>query len=169
MTTLPISSQSEPGDMARVREMIWDIRAGLLTTVDRLGHLHTRPVQTLEVGSDDTIWFFTDWSSPKVDELQHDLRVGLGYVDSGKHLYVAVSGTCTVLRDIDKARQIWSFEQRAYYPQGPEDERLAILRVQIERAEYWVAPGRLSYLAAAAKVALTGTPVGHVGENQKVK
>lgn len=49
------------------------------------------------------------------------------------------------------------------------DERLALLRVDIERAEYWIAPGRLSYLVAAAKAAVTGTPVGVVGENRKIE
>jgi general stress protein 26 len=84
-------------------------------------------------------------------------------------VYVAVSGVATLLRDPDKATQIWTTEQRAYYPQGPLDPRLALLRVRIEHAEYWIAPGPLSYLMAAAKAAATGTPVGVIGENSKIK
>lgn len=68
-------------DRAKVIELIRAIRVALLTTVDRDGLFHARPVQTLQVDSDDTLWFFTDWSSPKVDELHHDVRVSLGYAD----------------------------------------------------------------------------------------
>jgi general stress protein 26 len=162
-------SLSGPGDFAKLGELIRDIRVALLTTVDRDGGFHTRPVQTLQVEADRTLWFFTDWSSPKVDELQHDVRVSLGYADPAKNVYVAVSGSGSLLRDLQKAKQLWSIEQRAYYPAGPEDERLALLRVVIERAEYWIAPGRTSYLVAAATAAVTGIPASVIGENRKIR
>jgi general stress protein 26 len=162
-------SHSDPGDLAKLRELIRDIRVALLTTTDHDGGFHTRPVQTLQVEADGTLWFFTDWSSPKVDELHHDVRVSLGYADSVKNVYVAVIGSGRLIRDIEKAKALWSIEQRAYYPKGPEDERLALLRVVIERAEYWIAPGRISYLVAAVTAAVTGTPAGVVGENRKIE
>jgi hypothetical protein len=37
------------GDFAKLGQLIRDIRVALLTTVDRDGHFHTRPVQTLQV------------------------------------------------------------------------------------------------------------------------
>ena len=140
----------------------------LLTTADRDGGLHTRPVQTLHADSDGTLWFFTDWRSPKADELQHDVRVSLGYADPARNTYVAISGSGSLLRDVRKAKQLWNIEQRAYYPEGPDDARLAVLRVTLERAEYWIAPGLTSYLIAAAKAAVTGTPAGIVGEHRKI-
>ena len=162
-------SHSDPGDLAKLGGLIRDIRVALLTTVDRDGGFHARPVQTLQVEADRTLWFFTDWSSPKVDELHHDVRVSLGYADPTKNVYVAVSGSGSLFRDLQKAKQLWSIEQRAYYPAGPEDERLALLRVVIERAEYWIAPGRTSYLVAAVTAAVTGTPAGVIGENRKIR
>lgn len=163
------TSHSKPGDLDKLGEFILDIRVALLTTVDRDGHFHTRPVQTLEVEGDRTLWFFTDWSSPKVDELKHDMRVSLGYADTAKNVYVAVTGSGRLMRDGQKAKKLWSTEQRAYYPQGPEDGRLALLRVDIDRAEYWIAPGRISYIVAAVTAAVTGTPAGIIGENRKIE
>jgi general stress protein 26 len=163
------TTQSSAGEFAKLGQLIRDIRVALLTTLDRDGHLHTRPVQTLKVECDQTLWFFTDWSSPKVEELRHDVRVSLGYADPAKNVYCAVSGLANLFRDVEKAKQLWSIEQRAYYPDGPEDGRLALLRVQIERAEYWIAPGRISYIVAAVTAAITGKPAGVVGENQKLE
>lgn len=157
------------GEMSRVRELIESIRFGFLTTVDLHGSFHARPVQTLGCEPDDTLWFFTDRGSGKVEELNRDIRVSLAYADPAAHAYVAVCGTGALLRDPRKARQLWSVEQRAYYPHGPEDERLLLLRVRIERAEYWLTPSRIAYLVAAAKAALSGVPAGIIGENHKIE
>jgi general stress protein 26 len=156
------------GELSKLIELVRDIRVALLTTMDREGGFHTRPVQTLQAEVDGTLWFFTDGSSPKADELRHNLRVSLGYADPAKNVYVAISGCGSLLRDVQRAKQLWSIEQRAYYPEGPDDGHLALLRVTMDRAEYWIAPGRTSYLLAAAKAAVTGTPTGVLGENRKI-
>jgi general stress protein 26 len=159
---------SEAGDFTKLRELIRDIRIALLTTVEGEGRFHTRPVETLEFEGNEVLWFFTDRASPKADEVRRDVRVSLGYADPSKHSYVAVSGIGSIFQDPAKARKLWTIEQRAYYPDGPQDSRLALLRVQIERAEYWIAPGRVSYLLAAARAALTGVPASVIGENRKL-
>jgi general stress protein 26 len=160
---------STAGDLAELIRIIRDIRIALLTTVGSEGQFHTRPVQTLQVEADATLWFFTDWTSPKVAELDHDVRVGLGYSDIANNVYVALSGEAHLFRDPQKAKELWSIEQRAYYPKGPDDERLALLRVAILHAEYWIAPGRTSYLIAAVKAGVTGVPTEVIGENHKVE
>ena len=157
-----------PGDSATLAELIRQIQVGLLTTLNAQGHFHTRPVQTLEVEAGETLWFFTDWSTPKVSELESQCQVSVGYADVKNNRFVAVSGSAQLLRDPQRAKQLWSAEQLAYYPDGPEDSRLALLRVRIERAEYWLAPGRSAYLVAAARAALTGEPAGVIGENRKL-
>ena len=155
--------------LPRVLDLIRAIRVALLTTLDREGAFHTRPVQTLRVEDDGTLWFFTDLRSDKADEVRADMRVSLGYADTTGNRYVAVSGLGTVRRDPHKAQELWQAEQRAYYPDGPRDERLGLLRVEIERAESWIAPGRASYLYAALKAVATGTPAGVIGANEQLR
>jgi general stress protein 26 len=159
--------QAERGDVAKLTELIRAIRVGLLTTVNLEGQFHSRPVETLDVEAGEALWFFTDRSSPKAQELRHDARVSLGYADPSRHWYAVVRGTASLLHDPGKARQLWTLEQRAYYPDGPEDERLALLRVRIDQAEYWIAPGRVSYWWVAARAAVTGVPADIIGENRK--
>lgn len=154
-------------EFARLRELIESVRVALLTTVDFDGSLHTRPVETLRVDADGTLWFFTDWHSPKADELRNDMRVSLGYAHPAKSTYVAITGSGHLQRDINKARELWTATQRAWYPGGVEDERLALLCVTIERAEYWLTPGRASYAFAALKALVTRKPAS-VGEDHKL-
>ena len=156
-------------EFAKLKQLIQRIEIALLTTVDAEGQFHTRPVQTLAMEPDATLWFFTDVHSEKAFELTRDVRVSLGYADPKKRRYVAISGNGQLLRDPHKARELWSVEQRAYYPDGPEDERLAILRVRIESAEYWLPSGRTAHMLAAFKARVTGNPAAVVGENSKIR
>ena len=154
-------------ELLNVLRLIREIPIALLTTFDSGGSFHTRPVQTLAVENDGTLWFFTDVHSGKAHELCVDTRVGLGYADMAANRYVAVRGVGTLRSDAHKAQELWHFEQRAYYPDGPTDERLGVLRVQIQRAEYWIAPGRASHLFEALKATVTGLPAGVVGKNEQ--
>lgn len=158
---------SSSGDMRKLRELIGSIRIGLLTTVDLDGALHTRPVETLRCDPDGTLWFFTDHQSPKARELSEDVRVSVGYSEPSRNIYVAVAGSARILRDTALAAQLWTPGQRAWYPGGVEDEHLSILRVAIERAEYWETPGRVSYLLAAAAAMVTGKPAT-LGQGRKL-
>jgi general stress protein 26 len=58
------SLESYAGDFAKLGQLIREIGIALLTTLDRDGRFHTRPVQTLQVEDDQALWFFTDWTSP---------------------------------------------------------------------------------------------------------
>jgi general stress protein 26 len=153
------------GELSQVLSLVEAIRIAFLITMSHEGEFHARPVQTLGVERDGMLAFFTDVSSEKAEELLQDVRVGLVYADPSEDRYVAIRGVGRISRDPQRARQLWSLDQLAYYPQGPEDDRLGLLTVQIEHAEYWLAPGRVSYLFAAVKAAVSGVPAGVVGEN----
>jgi len=156
------------GQFSKIAGLIQSIEIALLTTVDRDGNFHTRPVQTLGIEGHLTLWFFTDARSEKAFELLQDFRVSLGYAQPQTGSYLAISGTGTLLTDRNKAAELWTMEQRAYFPNGPGDARLALLKVRVERAEYWLSPGKTAHLFAAAKGAVTGKPMKVVGTNVRL-
>jgi general stress protein 26 len=162
-----MNESSKTGEILQFEELVRSIGVALLTTRQADGHLHTRPLQTLRI-AESRLWFFTDAASPKTEEIRHELQVSVSYADIVGHRYATASGTGEVLRDAALARDLWQVDQRAYYPDGPDDAHLAILTVRIERAEYWLAPGRISYLLAAAQAALTGQAITRIGENHKL-
>jgi general stress protein 26 len=161
-------SEQRHTELKKLGELIQDIRIAMLTTIDPAGWLHTRPVETLQYDPSGSLWFFTDWHSEKANELLQDVRTSVAYADPSKHLYVAIAGSGRLSRDPRKAAELWTVSQRAWYPHGVEDERLAVLRVDIEHAEYWIAPGRASYTMAAVRAWVTGAP-SEVGENRKLR
>ena len=145
-------------DMEQVAELIRGIRVAVLTTVDRDGELHSRPMATQDFGFDGTLWFFTAADSEKAAELEQDARVSVAYVDDDRARYVSLSGAARVVRDSEKMRELWSPVLRAWFPGGLDDPRLALVEVTVTGGEYWDAPSsRLVRLAGLAAGALTGS------------
>ena len=155
-------------DFAQLKALIEDIKIGMLTTVDDDGTLRSRPLQTIGV-DDGTLWFFTSASSPKVAESKADGgRVNVSYGNPGKYDFVSVSGTATLVRDRQKMKEMWTKWVEAFFPKGIDDPDLALLRVDIEKAEYWDAPGTaIGRLYGFTKALTTGKTDG-LGENKKL-
>ncbi len=154
-------------DYEKLGELIKDMRIAMLTTVEPDGTLHTRPLATLQYANDGELWFFTSLDSAKVHEIEDDRRASVTYSDTDQNVYVAVSGTAEIVQDRSKAEELWTPMAKAWFPQGLDDPRLALLRVRIERAEYWDSPGRAAYLFGVAKASVTGKPT-NMGENRKI-
>ncbi|MDX2151636.1 MAG: pyridoxamine 5'-phosphate oxidase family protein [Bryobacteraceae bacterium] len=156
-------------NIAKIRELIKDIRVAMLTTVEPDGHLRSRPMATQTMEFDGDLWFFTYWHSGKTEEVQRDQRVNVSYASDDDNRYVSISGVAEVVRDRAKAEQLWSPALKAWFPKGLEDPELALLRVVAERAEYWDAPSStVVKMVGFTKAVLTGERYDP-GENRKLQ
>ncbi len=159
-------SQSE--DVKKLAEMIKGIRIAMLTTADEDGSLRSRPMATQDTDFDGTLWFFTADDSPKVDEVQKERHVNLSFGDGGKNRYVSVSGTATLVKDAAKMKELYSPFIKGWFPDGLEDPKLALLKVEVSQAEYWDAPNStVVRLAGFVKALVTHQPI-QGGENEKI-
>lgn len=154
-------------EFEKLGELIKDIRIAMVTTVEPDGALHTRPLASLAYENDGQLWFYTAIDSAKVTEVMNDVRASVAFADSGKDAYVAVSGTADIVSDRQRIRELWTPFAKPWFPDGPDDPNLALLRVDAERAEYWTSAGKAAYLFGVAKAAVTGKP-SHMGENRKL-
>jgi general stress protein 26 len=136
-------------NVRRLAELIRGINVAMLTTVADDGSLRSRPMVTQEKEFDGTLWFFTQPGAPKVSEVEREERVNLSYADPARQRYVSVSGSARLVRDRGKLKELWTPALRAWFPTGPEDGDLALLRVEVERAECWSGPsGAAVHLAS---------------------
>lgn len=154
-------------DLRKLGELIQDIEIAMFTTVDEQGNFHSRPMATKQTEFNGDLWFFTQDDAPKVSEIKKDQRVNVTFEDARKSKFVAVSGTAELVRDKAKARELWNPALRAWFPKGLDDERLALIRVRAQKAEYWdrpsgVATGILSFV----KGATTGQPLKDGGSHK---
>jgi general stress protein 26 len=118
-------------------ELIHGIDVAMLTTMDRTGHLHSRPMMTLRKTTEGALWFFTQGHSHMVDDVNGHHPVNISYVDSARGRYVSVSGRARVVSDRAKKTELWERRLAAWLPKGVEDSSLVLLRVEVEEAEFW--------------------------------
>jgi general stress protein 26 len=121
------------------------------------GFMHARPMvaRTQEARGD--LWFFTSRASHTVAELRADPRVLLTYAEPKDQHYVSLAGTGSVVDDRAKAKELWSEPMRTWFPNGPEDPDLILIKVDAERAQYWDAPSStVVYAYGYVKARLTG-------------
>ena len=59
----------------------------MMTTIETNGMLHVAHVHSA-AREDGTLWFFTERDSAKIDEVQQDRHINLGYSKPDDNLYV---------------------------------------------------------------------------------
>ena len=151
MTTSPDTSAAT----AKVAELMHGIKFAMLTTLDTDGEFVSRPMAHQDVEFDGDLWFFASSDSRKVDQIGANPHVGVTL--SSSSTWVSLNGKAEVVRDTAKAKDLWSSEIEAWFPQGPEDESIVLLKITGETAEYWDTPGgRVASVLSLVKSKATG-------------
>ena len=151
---------------AKVAELTSDIKFAMLTTVDADGELVSRPMAHQEVEADSDLWFFSSRDSRKVAHVQANPHVAVTLASAST--WVSINGSAEVVEDVEKAKDLWSVDMEAWFPQGPEDPSIVLIKVKGGTAEYWDTPGgRVSSVLSFAKSKVTGERYSG-GENDKV-
>jgi general stress protein 26 len=161
--------QTRENDLEKLRELVKDIDFCMLTTVDEGGDLHSRPMSSNgDIDQDGDIWFFTNASSHKVSEIAKLPKVNVSFADPDNQRYVSVSGTAQLVRDRAKIDELWRPEFKMWFPEGKDDPEVALLRVNLEKAEYWDSPSStIGYALSFVSSIVTGKEPD-LGENKKV-
>lgn len=163
-----MNDKEQDDTVKKLRDLIKDIKFGMLTTAGDDGSLRSRPMATQQTEFDGDLWFFTNASAPKVDEIRHDQHVNVSFSSPEDNRYVSVSGKAQVVRDRKKAEELWNPFYKAWFPGGLDDPDLALLKVPVEKAEYWDSPSSpVVHLIGFVKAVATGTRY-QPGENEKI-
>jgi len=153
-------------DTRKVSELLKDQRFGMLTTTDPDGTLISRPMTMQEVEFDGDLWFFAARDSRKIRHLASSAQVNVAVGSSSS--WVSLTGTGVVVTDAAKKRELWNSVVGAWFPDGPDDDGVVLLKVAADSAEYWDSPGgRIATALSFAKAKLTGEPYSG-GENETV-
>jgi general stress protein 26 len=162
-------TQTRENDLEKLRELVKDIDFCMMTTVDEGGGLHSRPMSSNgDIDADGDIWFFTKASSHKVSEIAKLPKVNVSFADPQNQRYVSVSGTAQLVRDPAKIDELWRPEFKIWFPEGKDDPDIALLRVTLEKAEYWDSPSStIGYALSFVSSLVTGKEPD-MGENKKI-
>ena len=148
--------QSDGKDCAvdRLWSLLGDHNTFMLTThTDRGGsdRLRARPMAGYPRRDERRIWFLAHREGLKDDEIERNPHVGVTFADLSRQHYVSLSGNAGIEDDVDRKRELWSIAAQAWFPNGPEDEEVILIRVDLDKAEIW--DGEASSIVMGVKMA----------------
>ncbi|AZC15305.1 pyridoxamine 5'-phosphate oxidase family protein [Microbacterium sp. ABRD28] len=154
----------ENDEQAKLRELLKKFRFAMVTTRAADGSLQAHPLTVQEAAFDGDLWFVIARHASAVQHVQADPRVGVSF--SSNDAWLSLSGRAEVVTDDAKLRELWNAGVEAWFPNGPEDPEIVLLRFDAEGGEYWDSPGgRVATLLAFVKHKVTGERLE--GENEK--
>ncbi|MBE9038237.1 pyridoxamine 5'-phosphate oxidase family protein [aff. Roholtiella sp. LEGE 12411] len=135
------ASTDREQQIQKLRQLIQDIDCGMFTTVNDDGSLHSYPMSMSdEINFDGTLWFFTYAKSHKVNEIEHHQQVNVSFSSPDQQRYVSISGRAQLVKDRDRMRELWKPELQTWFPKGLDEPDIALLKVNINQADYWDNP-----------------------------
>lgn len=136
-----ISPAVRSENIKRLRDLMQGINVAMLTTIeDGTGRLYSRPMATQRKPFDGTLWFFTRIDAGKVNDVAQDRHVVVTYVNKDKRLYLSISGKASIERDLHTMEEYWHAGLNSWFPRGLDDPELALMKIEVQEAEYWDGP-----------------------------
>jgi general stress protein 26 len=113
---------------------------------------HARPMTAQLVHKDrGPIWFFTAKDNAIVEKLPQGDRAIAIFASKGHDLFATIHGRLRIDNDRATIDRLWNRFVAAWFERGKDDPKLALLRLDPERAEIW---GDASSLFAGIKLML---------------
>ncbi len=122
-------------------KMLEDLDVAMLTTVSADGSISSRPMARAKVEPfAGHLWFFTDASTTKANDVDENGTVNLTFSDPVNRRYVSLTGSAELIDDRHTIVSLWQEAFAEWIPGGLSHPTLALLKVDVERAEYWHPP-----------------------------
>jgi general stress protein 26 len=132
-----MSTEAKSEQIKFLKDKVEDVRIAMLVTVNANHEIHSRPMGTADVDEEGNIWFFTNEYSSKVDEVSHENKVVVTYSNPNNSTYLSIKGTASLVDDKEKMKKLWNPIIKAFFPDGIDDPKLTLLKVDTQEAEYW--------------------------------
>ncbi len=110
----------------------------MMLGLDGVDDGHTRPMTAQLEGDRGPIWFFAAKDNAIVENLSKGERAIATFASKGHDLFATVHGRIRLDNDRAVIDKLWNRFVAAWYEGGKDDPKLALLRLDAERAEIWL-------------------------------
>jgi general stress protein 26 len=132
-----IESEDRRPAVEALIQLVREMPVAMLTTMVADRSLTSRPMVNINSKFDGDLWFFTHEDDPKVSEILGNPQVNVSFAEPSNGRFVSIAGAAQLVRDPKRAEMLWTDECARWFPDGLNDPRLALLRVNVNRAEFW--------------------------------
>lgn len=141
----------------KLKKLVKQVDIAMMCTHTPDGKMESRPMSTAGVDDDGTLWFFTNESSGKVDQIESTKGLHLCYSDPSSNTYATVMGYASQVDDEMKKEELWNDILKVWFPKGKQDPDLTLIKMRPTQAEYWDdSSSKMVVLFKMAKAAISG-------------
>lgn len=146
------------GEEKTLDDLLTDLRIAMFTTTTDDDTLRSIPMARQDTDLDPAeLWFITAKDTEHTQDVAKRPDVQLTFSSSDS--WVALTGRAEVVDDLDKLKELWSSFAEAWLPEGPEGSNSTLIKVRVDRAEYWDTPGsKVATAISLVKSKVTGEP-----------
>ncbi len=127
----------------------------MMLGLDGVEEGHARPMTAQFEDDRSPIWFFTTRDNALVQSLGRGDRAIATFTSKDHDLFASLHGTQSLDNDRATIDRLWNRFVAAWYEKGKDDPKLALLRLDADRAEVWLND---SSLLAGVKLLLGRDP-----------
>jgi general stress protein 26 len=127
---------SKTESLKYLQDKVKEVKIAMLTTYNSEDGFNSRPMGTADIDDEGNIWFTNEYS-PKASEISVENTVSLTYSDPNNHTYLSIVAEASLVDDKAKMKELWNPFIQAFFPEGLNDPKLTLLKVQPTDAEYW--------------------------------
>lgn len=98
---------------------------------------HARPMTAQVEGDHGPIWFFTSKEQHLAQKLGQSGRAIATFTSKGHDVFATIHGTLSLDTDPANVDRLWNRYVAAWFEGGKNDPKIALLRLDAEKAEIW--------------------------------
>ncbi len=148
----------DAGTLQELRDLLKEFDTVMLVTRSPEGLMRARPmaVQDPDDLKDCDLWLVTAEDTPKVAEISDEHTVCIAALRPTDRAYLSISARAEVVHNAAEVRRLWKPDWKMWF-EGPDDPSIAIMKLDVLRAEYWEPKGgRLRVMIDMVKAAVQG-------------
>jgi len=150
-------TEDETDSLARLREIVTDVRIAMISTEGTDGAFHSRPMYLQEMEEGGDLWFATSDQSSLAEHVLANGRVVATFAKSSDNVFAVVRGTASLSSDPAKVEELWNPGMKAWFPNGPTDPQIRLVQVHAEHGDFWDSPSGPARIVKFVGALLTGT------------
>jgi general stress protein 26 len=109
----------------------------VLSTINEDGFPESRAMLNLKVEDGFTIWFTTNTSSRKIQQIKNNKKASAYFTLHQEWKGVTIEGELEIIEDMETKKKIWQPGWEMYYPKGVEDPDNAIVKLNPKKVRLY--------------------------------
>ena len=124
-------------ELAKLYELLEGFGVAMMTTEGPDGLLHARPMMSQGSLPDADLVFVSSLETDKIQEIQANPKVNLAFYRESDRAWVSIAGLARVSQDRSRIRELFKEGWTVWFPNGPEQEDLCLIKVQVRKVTFW--------------------------------